>query len=146
MMKTGFSASHWHCFLSRPLLLLLLAAVACAPVSAQEPSTVPLASIDSIFQRFDGTRTPGCAVGVSDAHTIILERAYGMADLEHGVTNTAQTIFEPGSVAKQFTATATILLALDGELSLEDDIRKYIPELPDYDLLPHQPVEEFPGR
>ncbi|UCD24839.1 MAG: beta-lactamase family protein, partial [Gemmatimonadota bacterium] len=62
----------------------------------------------------------------------VLSRAYGMADLEHNVTNTTETVFEPGSVSKQFTAAATILLALDGELSLDDDIRQYIPELPDY--------------
>jgi CubicO group peptidase (beta-lactamase class C family) len=55
-----------------------------------------------------------------------------MADLEHNVPNTAETVFEPGSVSKQFTAAATILLALDDKLSLDDDIREYIPELPDY--------------
>ena len=111
---------------------ILLAAVAFAPAGAQQTATVPLAAIDSVFQQFDGTRTPGCAVGVSEAHSIILERAYGMADLEHDVANAAQTVFEPGSVSKQFTAAATILLALDGKISLQDDIREYIPELPDY--------------
>ncbi len=115
------------------LAAVLLAAVAYAPATAQDASTVRIASIDSIFQQFDGTRTPGCAVGVSDAQSIILERAYGMTDLEHDVANTAETVFEPGSVSKQFTATATILLALDGEISLTDDIRQYIPELPVYD-------------
>lgn len=111
---------------------VLLAAATFTPVRAQEASSVRIAAIDSIFTRFDGTRTPGCAVGVSDAHAIILERAYGMADLEHDVANTAETIFEPGSVSKQFTAAAAILLALDGAISLEDDVRKYFPELPDY--------------
>ena len=118
---------------SRLVTVLLLATVSYAPAAAQDAATVRLAAIDSIFRRFDGTRTPGCAVGVSDAHSIILERAYGMADLEHDAANTAETIIEPGSVAKQFTATATILLALEGKLSLEDDIRQYIPELPVYD-------------
>lgn len=117
---------------SRLSAAILLAAVLCAQINAQEVPPAQIASIDSIFQQFDGTLTPGCAVGVSEAHSIILERAYGMADLEHGVVNTAHTIFEPGSVAKQFTAAATILLALDGKISLEDDVRKYIPELPDY--------------
>lgn len=117
---------------SRLLPVVLLLASYSAPIGAQEAPAVQVASVDSIFQEFDGTRTPGCAVGVSDNHTIILERAYGMADLEHHVLNTPETIFEPGSVAKQFTTTATILLALEGKLSLQDDIRKYIPELPDY--------------
>ena len=113
-------------------IAVLLALVLSAPTAAQEVPPVQIASIDSIFQQFEGTRTPGCAVGVSDAHSIILERAYGMADLEHDVVNTAGTVFEPGSVSKQFTAAATILLALDGEISLDDDVRKYIPEVPDY--------------
>ena len=56
-----------------------------------------------------------------------------MADLEHDVVNTPETVLEPGSVAKQVTAAAMILLALDGEISLSDDVRKYIPELPVYD-------------
>ncbi|MFH1763125.1 MAG: serine hydrolase domain-containing protein [Gemmatimonadota bacterium] len=100
---------------------------------AQAPSTVDPASVDAIFQAFDGTRTPGCAVGVSSGGVPVLLQAYGMADLEHDVPNTAETIFEPGSVSKQFTAAATVLLALDGKLSLDDDVRDYIPELPDYE-------------
>jgi CubicO group peptidase (beta-lactamase class C family) len=95
----------------RLLPAILLAAIAHAPAAAQQAATVQVASIDSIFEQVDGTRTPGCAVGVSDAHSIILERAYGMADLEHDVANGAQTVFEPGSVSKQITAAATILLA-----------------------------------
>ncbi len=55
-----------------------------------------------------------------------------MADLEHDVRNTPETIFEAGSVSKQFTAAAVLLLARDGKLSLDDPVRKYIPELPDY--------------
>ena len=55
-----------------------------------------------------------------------------MADLEHDVANTPDTIFEAGSVSKQFTAAAVLLLAKDGKLSLDDPVRKYIPELPDY--------------
>ena len=76
--------------------------------------------------------TPGCAVGVSEGGRILLERAYGMADLEHGVPNRPDTIFEAGSVSKQFTAAAVLLLARDGKLSLDDPVQKYIPELPDY--------------
>ena len=62
----------------------------------------------------------------------VLTRAYGMADLEHDVPNTPDTIFEAGSVSKQFTAAAVALLARDGKLSLDDPVRKYIPEVPDY--------------
>lgn len=114
------------------ILLLRVLAGGSPPVLGQAVPDVAVASVDSIFAVFDGTRTPGCAVGVSEEGEPLLLRAYGMADLEHDVPNQANTIFEPGSVSKQVTAAATILLALDGKLSLDDDVRKYIPELPDY--------------
>jgi CubicO group peptidase (beta-lactamase class C family) len=62
----------------------------------------------------------------------VFEKAFGLADLEFNVPNTPQTIFEGGSVAKQFTAAVIVLLQQDGKLSLDDPVRKYIPELPDY--------------
>ena len=75
---------------------------------------------------------PGCAVGVSVNGESVFEKAFGLAEMEHNVSNTAQTIFESGSVAKQFTAAALVLLQQDGKLSIDDPVRKYIPELPDY--------------
>src|ERR1044072_7589116 len=75
---------------------------------------------------------PGCAAAVSLNGETVFEKAFGLADLEHDVPNTAQTIFESGSVAKQFTAAALVLLQQDGKLSIDDPVRKYIPELPDY--------------
>src|ERR1041385_647052 len=75
---------------------------------------------------------PGCAVAVSLNGAVGVEKAFGLADLELNVPNTTQTIFESGSVAKQFTAAALVLLQQDGKLSLDDPVRKYIPELPDY--------------
>ncbi len=89
------------------------------------------AAVDRIFARWS-TATPGCAVGVAIGGRTVLTRAYGMADLERDVPNTADTIFEAGSVAKQFTAMAVLLLVKDGKLSLDDPARKYLPELPDY--------------
>ncbi|MFN2501672.1 MAG: serine hydrolase domain-containing protein [Pyrinomonadaceae bacterium] len=76
---------------------------------------------------------PGCAVGVSLNGETAFEKAFGLAEMEHNVPNTPQTIFESGSVAKQFTAAAVVLLSLDGKLSLDDPVRKYIPELPEYE-------------
>ncbi len=126
-MKMRFPIPAWS------LLLLSLATLpAGAQEAAVETAAVEPAAVDAIFERFDGTDTPGCAVGVSESGEPVLLRAYGMADLEHDVVNTPETVFEPGSVAKQFTAAATILLALDGRISLDDDVREYIPELPDY--------------
>jgi CubicO group peptidase (beta-lactamase class C family) len=109
--------------------ILALLALPAALV-AQRPS--PVAIADSVFAQWNSTHTPGCAVGVSRNGHVLLERAYGMADLETGRPNTPETIFESGSVAKQFTATAVVLLALDGKLDLDDPVQKYIPELPDY--------------
>src|SRR5215475_12819576 len=75
---------------------------------------------------------PGCAAAVSLNGDVVFEKAFGLADLELNVPNTPQTIFESGSVAKQFTAAALVLLQQEGKLSLDDPVRKYIPELPDY--------------
>lgn len=90
-----------------------------------------VARVDSAFSRF-GPKTPGCAVGVSRHGRTVLARAYGMANLEYEVPNSTETVFEAGSVAKQFTAAAVLLLAQQGKLSLDDQVRKHIPELPDY--------------
>jgi CubicO group peptidase (beta-lactamase class C family) len=102
------------------------------PVNALANSIDVEQHIDRIFEQWNTAASPGCAVGVAEDGRTVLERAYGMADLEHDIPNTPETIFEGGSVAKQFTAGAVILLAIEGELSLEDDVRKYVPEVPDY--------------
>ena len=98
---------------------------------AQSAPGVAETQVDKVFARWT-TSTPGCAVGVGKGGTPVLQKAYGMADLEHDVPNRADTIFEAGSVSKQFTAAAILLLAQDGKLSLDDPARKYVPELPDY--------------
>ncbi|MCY3698877.1 MAG: serine hydrolase [Gemmatimonadetes bacterium] len=118
----------------RTLLLPLAAGLACADASRDDSSsgTVELAALDAIFEDFAGSDGPGCAFAVSRDGQQVMSRAYGMADLEWRVPNTPETVFEPGSVSKQFTAAATILLALDGRIDLDDDIRVYFPEMPDY--------------
>lgn len=78
------------------------------------------------------TTAPGGVVTVTRYGKEIYNKAYGYADLEHAIENTTTTVFEAGSVSKQFTATMVLMLAAEGRLSLEDDVRKYIPELPDY--------------
>ncbi len=89
------------------------------------------ASLDPIFAGY-GDQTPGCAVGAKHKDQPPVFRGYGTADLEHGVAITPDTVFEAGSVSKQFTAAAILLLVEDGKLSLSDDIRKHLPEMPDY--------------
>jgi CubicO group peptidase (beta-lactamase class C family) len=87
--------------------------------------------VDAVFDRWTAS-TPGCAVGVATDGTPALAKGYGMADLEHDVRITPDTIFEAGSVSKQFTAAAVLLLAREHKLSLDDQVRQYIPELPDF--------------
>lgn len=108
-----------------------LAILLLAPATANAQGT-PDARVDSIFARFSAPGSPGCAVAVARGAAPVLTRAYGMADLEHDVPNTPATVFEAGSVAKQFTAAAVILLSQQGKLGLDDEAGKYFPELPDY--------------
>jgi CubicO group peptidase (beta-lactamase class C family) len=107
-------------------LVLLLSVL--TPAAAQDRTV----RVDAVFADYAAPAMAGCAVGVDENGMTTLARAYGIADLEHDIRNTPETIFEAGSVSKQFTATAIILLAIDGKLSLDDDVRKYVPELPDY--------------
>lgn len=87
--------------------------------------------IDDIIESWknDG---PGGALLISKGNKDIYKKAFGYANIEFDVKNTTETVFEAGSVSKQFTATAVLLLVQDRKISLDDDIRKYIPALPDY--------------
>jgi len=109
----------------------LLVALTVAVCAQGQPAKSKQTEVDRIFAGFN-THTPGCAVGVSEHGTVALRAGYGMADLERGTPVTADTVFESGSVAKQFTAMAILLLAQQGKISLDDPMRKYLPELPDY--------------
>jgi CubicO group peptidase (beta-lactamase class C family) len=112
-----------------------LAVVAVAFAATELPSQqVNVATMaDTVFARWNTTHGPGCAVGVARDGKTLLTRGYGMADLENGTPISAATIFESGSVAKQFTATAVLMLAMDGKLDLADPVRKHLPEFPEYD-------------
>jgi CubicO group peptidase (beta-lactamase class C family) len=110
------------------MLLTATALWASAPGTAQPGSLQ--AHADKLFARWTAS-TPGCAVGADVKGQAVLRGAYGMADLERDVPITPDTIFEAGSVSKQFTAAAILLLARDGKLSLDDRVRRHIPELPD---------------
>jgi CubicO group peptidase (beta-lactamase class C family) len=92
----------------------------------------PAARIDSIFAEWDRPDSPGCALGVYRDGQIVYSRGYGMADLERNVPITPHTVFDIGSTSKQFTAASILLLAQQGKLSLDDDARTHIPELPAY--------------
>jgi CubicO group peptidase (beta-lactamase class C family) len=85
--------------------------------------------VDSVFARFDRTDSPGCAVGVYRGGAIVYARGYGMANLELGVPITPRTVLDVGSVSKQFTAATILLLEAEGRLSLDDPVRRHVPEL-----------------
>ena len=111
--------------------LAALAGVLGLTVAPRLGAQVPAARVDSIFA-FAGDTTPGCAVSAMRDGAVLYAKGYGIADFEHNAPITPETVFYLASVSKQFTAAAINLLALDGKLSLDDDVRKYVPELPVY--------------
>ena len=112
--------------LSRALFLM---AASPALLAAQ---TDTARRIDEIFQPWSKSGTPGAAVAVIEDGKVSFQKGYGAANLEYDVPITQDTIFHVASVSKQFTAMSIVLLEQDGKLSLEDDVHKYLPELPDY--------------
>src|ERR1700742_3227478 len=122
----------------RKNLLLVFTAIAFLSTAtlAQVPDKAKVvAGAERAFEKFTKAYVapaPGCAAAVSLNGETLFEKAFGLADMEFNVSNTPQTIFESGSVAKQFTAASIVLLQQDGKLSLDDPVKKYIPELPDY--------------
>lgn len=89
-------------------------------------------NVDKIFKKWNSTKTPGVAVAVVKNGEIVYKKGYGMANLEYDVPVTPKTIFHIASVSKQFTVFSVLLLEKEGKLSLDDDIRKYVPEVPDF--------------
>ena len=87
---------------------------------------------DEVFADLNKAGSPGCALAVARGGKIIYEKGYGLANIEEGVAITPRTVFDIGSTSKQFTAASILLLEKQGKFSLQDDIRKYIPEIPDY--------------
>lgn len=113
--------------MSRLLSLAGAALLIGMPAYAQDKT----AEIDRIFA-WATPEVPGCVVAVSQHGKMVVNRAYGLADLERGVPLSTGSIFDAASIRKQFVAAAILLLVEEGRLSLSDDVRKFIPELPDY--------------
>jgi CubicO group peptidase (beta-lactamase class C family) len=88
--------------------------------------------VDQIMAPWTGTDRPGGVIAVTRGGAIVFARGYGMANLEDGLPNTPATIFHVASMSKQFTAFAIAMLADQGKLALDDDVRRYLPELPDF--------------
>ncbi len=90
------------------------------------------AKTDQLFAQWDRADSPGAAVVVVHDGAVVYQRGYGCADLEHRIPITPQTLFDVASVAKQFTGLSVAMLVQQGKLSLDDDIHKHLPDLPDF--------------
>jgi CubicO group peptidase (beta-lactamase class C family) len=113
-------------------LFFLSSALALAQVAPLAKDQALHRQVDKVFAKWDSTTSPGCALSVIKDGQIIYKRGYGVADLDHDIPITPETVFHVASISKQFTAAAIILLAREGKISLDDDVRKYITELPDF--------------
>jgi CubicO group peptidase (beta-lactamase class C family) len=98
--------------------------LACSEDHAQQ--------VDQIFATYNRSGSPGCSLGVIRKGAFLYRKSYGEASLELGVPLSPDSVFYVGSVSKQFTAASVVLAAEQGFVSLDEDVRKYIPELPDY--------------
>ncbi|CAN5183645.1 hypothetical protein BH20GEM2_BH20GEM2_08580 [soil metagenome] len=103
-----------------------------AAPAGPEPQDTLGARVDALFRQWDRPGSPGAAVAVIRDGEIVYSRGYGMANLEYDVPITPATIFHIASISKHFTAFAITLLAEEGKLSLDDDVRTHLPEVPDF--------------
>ena len=111
--------------------LIVVTLFLASAVSASSTDVAPQ-KIDELFAAYSNPRSPGCSVGVIRDGSFIFRKSYGSASLELGVPLSSDSVFYMASVSKQFTAASVVLAAEQGFLSLDDDVRKYIPELPSY--------------
>lgn len=109
----------------RHLFLLLFLTL---PARAQDLET----TVDSLLSAWNGADRPGIAVAYFEGGRTVFQKAYGLANLEHGIAWQTDTVSDAGSVSKQFMGFAMVLLEEEGKLSLDDDIRTHLPELPDF--------------
>jgi CubicO group peptidase (beta-lactamase class C family) len=116
------------------LLLATFSPLACGTGSNGiiDPQDARAKNVDELFSPWDTTETPGAVVAVIRDGTIIYQQAYGMADLERDVPLSPQSLLDIASTSKQFVAMSMLLLEEQGKVSLDDDIRSYLPEFPDY--------------
>jgi CubicO group peptidase (beta-lactamase class C family) len=115
------------------LLALAFTSVTLAAAQSERSSRDKSAEeVDALFVQWAKPDSPGCALAVIKDGQIIYKRGYGMANLDYGIPISSVSVFNIASVSKQFTAMSIALLTKQGKLSLDDDIRKYVPELPQY--------------
>lgn len=96
------------------------------------PPTAKSVRVDQIFEPWNRDDSPGFAIGIFRDGVPLYTRGYGMASLEYDIPLTSKSVFRTGSIGKQFTAMCIAILAESGKLSLDDDIRKHLPEMYQY--------------
>jgi len=133
-VKTEFLTDHFQpalCSkLAQGLLVFFLGAMGSAHAQIQPATEAAIHSALSGFVAADG---PGCAVGLSQRGELVYSQGFGLADMEHNIPVTPDTIFDTGSVSKQFVAASIALLSLRGQVDLNADIRTYLPSLPEHE-------------
>jgi CubicO group peptidase (beta-lactamase class C family) len=126
----------------RIVMIVALAVASFFVANAQSPPAHPAGTatrdaltgkVDQIFSQWDKPGSPGCALGIIRDGRLIYKRGYGMANLDYDVPLNSESVFYIASTSKQFTAASILLLARRGVISLDDDIRKYTPEIPKYE-------------
>ncbi len=122
----------WSCSrLARRAVLTIIFAIAGTRASAETipPSVSDLtAQLDALAAPYFPANQPGAAILVRKGEQVLLRKAYGMAQLELGVAMRPEMIFRLGSITKQFTAAAVMMLVDEDKVSLQDDVRKFVPE------------------
>jgi CubicO group peptidase (beta-lactamase class C family) len=117
--------------MNKNFLSMLVGVLLSNGVYSQMPDSLAR-KVDIIFNEYDKINSPGCALAILQDGKTIYKKGYGMSNLEYNIPISPSSIFHVASVSKQFTAAAIVRLSLEGKLSLSDDIRKYIPEVPDF--------------
>jgi CubicO group peptidase (beta-lactamase class C family) len=121
---------YWSVMFIKVSGCILIAAFCCSTLQAQSAKDTT-DKIEKIFARYK-PQNPGAQLTISKNGVILFSKAWGMANLENNIPMSLNNVTEAGSVSKQFTAAAVLMLEMQGKLSIDDDIRKYIPEMPDY--------------
>ncbi len=127
LLKLHLSACKFACLLTFTLAIHIV-----VPAQSNDKPDTRAAQVDQVFAKWAKPDSPGCSLAVIKDGAIIYKRGYGMANLDHDIQITPATVFHVASVSKQFTAMAIHLLAKQGKLSLDDEVKKYIAEFPDF--------------
>jgi CubicO group peptidase (beta-lactamase class C family) len=107
------------------------------PAAARRAAAGRAADVDRLFAKWDRLDSPGCAVGIVSGGELIYAEGFGAANLEAGVANTPQTIFEVASASKAFTCACIALLMDEGKLHPDDELARFVPEMHKFDRTLH---------